>query len=122
TQDSPKWVQVDLGKSLPLDEVRLFPARPVDFADTLGFGFPIRFRVEISDDPSFGSSEALADHTARDFKHLGDDRVSIPAKSKEARYIRVSATRLWERRQDYVFALGEMQIMSGGTNAAFGAD
>jgi hypothetical protein len=36
--DVRKWVQVDLGRSLPLSAVRLVPARPVDFPDTPGFG------------------------------------------------------------------------------------
>jgi hypothetical protein len=51
--DMSQWVQVDLGGVLPLDEVRLAPARPVDFADTIGFGFPVRFKVEASADESF---------------------------------------------------------------------
>ena len=40
--DATKWVQVDLGRSVPLEAIRLFPARPVDFAETPGFGFPAR--------------------------------------------------------------------------------
>ena len=51
--EATAWVQVDLGRSVPIDEVRLVPARPVDFPDTPGFGFPHRFRVEVSDDPGF---------------------------------------------------------------------
>src|SRR5262249_4372965 len=35
--DSVRWVQIDLGAVLPLDEVLLFPARPTDFRDTPGF-------------------------------------------------------------------------------------
>ncbi len=31
-----KWVQVDLGRTVPLDEIHLVPARPTDFADTPG--------------------------------------------------------------------------------------
>ena len=37
--DVTKWVQVDLGREVPLDEVRLFPARPTDFADAPGSGW-----------------------------------------------------------------------------------
>jgi len=119
--DTAKWVQVDLGRSLPLDEVRLIPARPVDFPDTPGFGFPLRFRVEISDDPDFVSREPVADHTVADFKNPGDTALSFPIARKPARYVRVTATKLWERTSDYVFALAEMQVLAGGTNAAFGA-
>ncbi len=56
--DATVWVQVDLGSTVLIDEIRLVPARPTDFPDTPGFGFPIRFRLEISDDPDFRPSRA----------------------------------------------------------------
>ncbi len=118
--DSIKWVQVDLGQSLPLDEVRLIPARPVDFPDTPGFGFPARFRVEISDNADFATSRTIGDHTAADFKNPGDNPVSFSSLQKHARYVRVTATKLWERTSDYVFALAELQALAWGTNAAPG--
>ncbi|MEI7687540.1 MAG: DUF1549 domain-containing protein, partial [Planctomycetota bacterium] len=40
TADVVKWVQIDLGQSMPIEMVRLIPARPIDFPDTPGFGFP----------------------------------------------------------------------------------
>src|SRR5262249_38473707 len=43
--DEAKWVQVDLGRVVPVDAIVLVPARPTDFADTPGFGFPLRYRV-----------------------------------------------------------------------------
>ena len=57
-----KWVQVDLGKSLPIDEVRLVPAWPIDVEDA-GYGFPRRFRVDISDDALFGKYQTILDHS-----------------------------------------------------------
>jgi mono/diheme cytochrome c family protein len=119
--DAVKWVQVDLGQLLPVEEVRLIPARPVDFPDTPGFGFPARFRVEISDSAEFVSATTIADHTAADFKGPGDNPVLFSANKKPARFVRVTATRLWERTSDYVFALAEMQVLANGTNAALGA-
>jgi len=38
-----KVVQVDLVNLAAIDEVRLIPARPTDFPDTPGFGFPSGF-------------------------------------------------------------------------------
>ena len=119
--DTTKWVQVDLGQSVPLDEVRLIPARPVDFPDTPGFGFPVRFRVEVSDNVEFTSAETITSQTAADWKNPGDKPVSFPAQGKQARFVRVTATKLWERTSDYVFALAEMEVLAGGTNAALGA-
>jgi hypothetical protein len=121
-QDRVKWVQIDLGKPLPLEEIRLVPARPVDFPDTPGFGFPVRFRVEASNVPGFAPAEMIADYTGQDFKNVGDNPVSFPAGGKPARFIRVTATRLWERTSDFVFALAELQAFGGGTNAALNAE
>ncbi|OWK43009.1 discoidin domain-containing protein [Fimbriiglobus ruber] len=120
TADVLKWVQVDLGSELQVDEVRLVPARPSDFADRSGFGFPVRFKVEAASDPAFTSSHVLLDATDADFPNPGDGLVVIPG-GVTARYVRVTATKLWERTGDYVFALAELQAYAGGRNAARGA-
>ena len=119
--DQIKWVQIDLGRALPLEEIRMVPARPVDFADTPGFGFPVRFRIELTDEPGLASARQIADHTKEDFPNPGDKPVSFSAEGQSARVVRVTATRLWERTSDFVFALAELQVLAGGTNAALGA-
>jgi hypothetical protein len=119
--DVEKWAQVDLGQELPLDEVRLIPARPTDFPDTPGFGFPVRFRVAVGNDPSFAHAETVADHTAADFPNPGDTPYVLRLDGRKARYVRVTARRLWRRAGDYVFALAELEALSGGRNAARGA-
>ena len=80
TPDVTSWVQVDLGRSMPIEEIRLVPARPVDFADTPGFGFPVRFRVEVSDDPEFGKGRAVAvvDEERPDSRTSRTSRTSSP--------------------------------------------
>jgi signal transduction histidine kinase len=115
-----QWVQVDLGAALPLDEVRLAPARPVDFADTIGFGFPVRFRVETALDEDLTQPVMIADHTGEDFPNPGDRRVVLPARGATGRYVRVTAVKLWprHRRADFVFALAEMEVISRGANVA----
>jgi len=71
--DVGKWVQVDLGQVMPINEVRLVPARPTDFPDTPGFGFPKRFRVETANTDSFSDRNVLADRTHSDFPNPGDN-------------------------------------------------
>ena len=118
---SEKWVQLDLGESLPLDEVRLFAARPQDFPVRSGFGFPVRFRVEASDAPDFTRPVSLREFRDTDCENPGDNPFIIPARGITARYVRVTATRLWLRHDDFVFALGEMQVFSGNENVALKA-
>jgi len=120
--DTLQWVQVDLGESLPLERVRLVPARPVDFPDTPGFGFPVRFRIEVSDEPEFDRPWLLADHTAEDFANPQDQPVEFDAGGRQGRYVRLTATRLWKRLDDYVLALAELEAYSRGRNVALGAD
>jgi hypothetical protein len=122
TPDVDKWVQVDLGQVRPIDEVRLVPARPTDFPDTPGFGFPRRFRVEAAKTDNFSDRSVLADHTKGDFPNPADNPAVIPAKDCSARFIRVTATRLWERTHDFVFALAELQVFSGTNNVTAGAN
>ena len=116
-----QWVQVDLGRVVRLDEVRLVPARPVDFPYTIGFGFPLRFKIEVSDDPAFLESSVVVDQTGQDFPNPGDRRVVWPAGGLCGRYVRVTAEKLWTRRlpDEYVCALAEMEVIAGGVNVAF---
>ncbi len=120
TADHTRWVQVDLGAVVAIDEVWLTPARPVDFRDTPGFGFPARFRVEVSDEPAFRTPRILADHSSKDFVNPGDAPVIVTAKGVKGRYVRVTATKLWKRDNDYVFALAELSVYAAGKNRAAG--
>jgi mono/diheme cytochrome c family protein len=121
TADATKWVQIDLGKPTDITAVRLLPARPTDFPDTPGFGFPLRYKITLSNDENFAKFEALVDHTREDVANPLDEPMSF-AIDKKARYVRLTATKLWKRTNDYVFALGEMQVYGkDDKNIALGA-
>ena len=122
TPDATKWVQIDLGRSVAIDTIRLIPARPVDFPDTPGFGFPARYRLEIDDERDFPHPRIVSDRTAADVANPGDSAVEIPAGRATGRFVRVTATRLWPRTNDYVFALAELQVIADGVNVADGVD
>jgi alpha-L-rhamnosidase len=114
TPDSTEWVQIDLGSSQPVDAVKLWPARPYDFTDTPGFLFPVRFKVEVSDDAALGSATAFSTLTASDFPNPGTQTVDLRGNGK-GRYVRLTVTRLARRdAETCAFALAEMQVLSGG--------
>jgi len=119
--DTALWVQLDLGAAMPIDEIRLVPARPTDFPDTTGFGFPPRFHVELSAEPSFARAERVASGARPDHLNVEDEPYVIRPAGRSARFVRVTASRLWKRRDDYVFALAELEVISGGENRARGA-
>jgi mono/diheme cytochrome c family protein len=119
-QDNAKWVQVDLGVSVKLDRVVLRPCHD-EFNDIgAGFGFPVRFKVEVSDDAAFKTGVAtIADHTTRDFANPGTAPVIVTANGKSGRYIRVTATKLAPRQNDYILALAELEVLdTEGKNRA----
>ena len=113
-----KWVQVDLGRAVPLSTIRLYP---MQHAGKDGFGFPLRFRVEAADTPDFGQTRVLADRSAVDFPNPGLAPISFPAHGITARYVRVTATRLRKRDATvYAFALHRLEVDSNGQDAAAG--
>jgi mono/diheme cytochrome c family protein len=120
--DAAKWVQVDLGAGVKLDRIVLRPCHD-DFNHIgAGFGFPVRFKVELSDDAAFERNVAVvADHTAKDFTNPGMVAVSLPAGGKAGRYVRVTATKLAPRQNDFILALAELQALDAdGKNLAAG--
>jgi hypothetical protein len=116
--DEEKWVQLDLGKSVPVAEVRLRPAYD-DFAGIgAGFGFPLRYRVEGSDDAEFKNGvTTLHDATDRDQANPRTAPVAIAAEGRALRYVRLTATKLAERKDDYMLALAEIEV-SGAADGA----
>ncbi len=119
--DVVKWVQVDLGRTWPMDEIRIIPARPTDFPDTPGFGFPARFRVEVADNADFENATTIADHSTADFANPGDHPYVIRPDQRLARFVRITASRLWLRPDYHIFALGELEVIAEGRNVAEGA-
>ena len=120
--DRAKWVQVDLGRSLPIDRILLVAADEYGFGD---FGFPERYRVEVSDDADFRQPRLLHDGIADDAHRPGRFAVVVDADETAARFVRVTAERLWNRRRsgeplsnDWIFALGELTVVSNGAIAA----
>jgi len=129
-QDAVKWVQVDLGRSVQVVSIVLKPCYDDYGGIGGGFGFPVRFKIEVSDDPEFKTGVTLVwrKHDAtfmHDFPNpglnpfesgtAGDDGVT-------GRFVRVTAVKLAPRKNDYIFALAEMEVYDSktGPNLASG--
>ena len=71
TADATTWVQVDLGESRPIDFVKVYPANEKGFPGRdeyyAGEGFPVRFKIESSNDPDFHNPTLIVDHTDADY-------------------------------------------------------
>ncbi|TAE73677.1 MAG: hypothetical protein EAZ84_12445 [Verrucomicrobia bacterium] len=80
TADAVKWVQVDLGSDTALDSVLIRPQFHNDTSGSgwiPGYGFPLRFKVEISKVADFSTSTVIADHTTADFANPGGSTINI---------------------------------------------
>lgn len=121
-QDDAKWVQVDLGASAKLDRVVLRPCNDDFNSIGAGFGFPIRFKVEVSDDAEFKAATVLVDRTASDFANPGTVPFAARADGKAAGYVRITATKLAPRlASDFILALAELEAYDAeGKNRAAG--
>ena len=109
-----QWVQVDLGESTTgVTGVRLYPASD-DYAGVGdGFGFPVRFEVAVSNDKSFNTKTVILDQTQEDYPNPKLAYVEISHREKSAmRYIRVTATKLAERSNDYILVLSEIAALN----------
>jgi hypothetical protein len=141
------WAQVDLGKSVSIEAIQLFPASERRYPGRdqwyAGEGFPLRFRIDASDDPSFNSSLTIADftqlpilHTESDFPDPQDNITQYAAHGIHARYVRLTATRLRPVKAqptikilhgtepkdspDYTLTLAKMGVLSEGRDVAVG--
>ena len=125
--NTTKWVQVDLGNEVEIHRIVLNPCHD-DFGGIgAGFGFPNRFAVTLHSAEPDVESESTADAmilnaTTADFPNPGLMPVTIDLPSARlARFVRITATKLTERQNDYILAIAEIQVLNkNGVNTALG--
>ncbi|MEY4483970.1 MAG: hypothetical protein RL693_1422 [Verrucomicrobiota bacterium] len=116
------WVQIDLGESRRFDIVALLPAM-VDFQSVMqsAYAFPLRFRLDASDEENFATFTPLMVQTEVDFAITNAAPVIVHTPQAKARYLRLTATKLAEVEGRWTFALSEMMVLGGNRNLALGA-
>jgi hypothetical protein len=121
TAATTKWVQVDLGSAHDIAGITLFPAHPTNdtAGDFPGAGFPVRYRVQVSDDPDFGTATTVVDHTDSGQSNAGTTPVTITA-SVTGRYVRITATVLQCRDTSCTFRLAELGVYGPHPTTTFG--
>ncbi len=111
--DRAKWVQVDLGQPTDITRIVLVPCHDTFNNIGAGFGFPPRYKVEACDDAEFRDSvTVLLDRTAADQPSPGIQPQSFDVPATRGRYVRVTATKLSPRLNDFIMAIAELQVWS----------
>ena len=120
TPNHPEWIEVDLSREHPIDEVVLVPAL---WRDSLkGFqadGFPVTFRI-LAGTTHDRSGTVLAEFNLSENSLQGIAPLVIPVKETMASWVRIEVSRLSRRSYDnkYILQFSEVLIFSGTENVA----
>ena len=114
-----KWVQVELPSEHTVSTVVLHPCHDEFNNIGAGFGFPVRFKIEVADSAAAALSppafRTVLDHTSADFANPGLNPVNATVNAP-VKLIRATATQLAPRSNDFIFALAEIQVLNAAGN------
>ncbi len=113
-------VSVDLGSAVAIDEVRLFPAHPPEFAHSHGYGYPVRYQIELRETANVAPLILTPPPSGNYSGPPGDNVVTLIAGGQIARYIGLTVLEPHVSNGSALLALAEMQVWSGGKNLALG--
>ena len=120
-QEQPQWVQIDLGRSHPIDCVVAVPTHiPAIRNRGEGYGFPLRFRIEVANDPEMADAVTVVDRTAADVENPGLYPLIFRLKPAEGRYLRFTSTRHFPVEEGFIWALEELVVLSGNNRVGVG--
>jgi signal transduction histidine kinase len=115
------WVEIDLGEVRPIDEIRFFPAHPPQFAHSHGYGFPVRYQIELREEDN-DAARILPTPQSGSYNALPGDNVVTIVGAHRARFIRLQVLDPHVSNGAVVLAMAEMQVWSDGKNIATGCD
>ena len=138
--DITTWIQVDLDKSFPIEAIQLFPASERMYPGLdryyAGEGFPLRFKIEASNNSDFSAPMTIADFTQADFPDPKDNITQYAQHGVNGRYVRLTSTRLRAVKAnstegvpmggkpkdspEFTLTLAKMAVVSGGHDVAVG--
>ncbi|MEY5027454.1 MAG: hypothetical protein RLZZ244_2982 [Verrucomicrobiota bacterium] len=114
------WVSVDLGQSYPVDEIRLFPARPPAFSHSINFGFPELYRIELRDTEQDEPLHIMPSESGGYEGAQGNSCSVLLGNGQTARYITLFTIKPQVTNGSGYLSLSELEVWSGNQNVARG--
>lgn len=114
-------IKIDLLKNARIEGVAIFPTRAEENGQSLlGYGFPLQFMVEISNQSDFSQSAIIANYTNQDFSNPGHYPLFIDVPNLEAKYLRMNILKCPVRNKKYELSLSEIMVFENGINICEG--
>ncbi|MEN3944252.1 histidine kinase [Prosthecobacter sp. SYSU 5D2] len=117
TEEDVRWIEISLPETHPVDSIVLVPPlAKAASAVVPGYGFPVRFKLEVFDEN--GAAQTVLDRTEADFPNPGCFPVVARFEPRPVHRVRFTATEPWTVDGPEVLALAEMMVLSGKRNLA----
>ncbi len=118
-EDTADWLQIDLGNERKVDMIALIPVN-LDYRGKSGegYGFPKRFRVEISNQPDMRDAIVLVDRSKADVTNPGRYPLTYEFPPHAGRYVRFTSLKHSFNDGAYFWAMEEWMVMEGNINVA----
>ena len=113
-ETTPDWVQIDFGERHGVTMVALMPVN-LSYRGNAGegYGFPRRFRVEISDHPDMREATVLVDRGGEDVPNPGKYPLVFECGTAAGRYLRFTSLKHFPEDGTYFWALEELFVLRG---------
>jgi len=120
TEEDVRWFELTLKEAASVDSIVLVPplAKGAN-AVVAGFGFPVRFKLEVFDDQDRG--QIVMDQTAADFPNPGCFPIIARFEPRIVKRARFTATEPWSVDGPEILAMAEMLVLAGERNLALDA-
>ncbi|WP_395716784.1 sensor histidine kinase [Prosthecobacter sp.] len=120
TDEYVRWFELTLKESTSVDSIVLVPplAKGAN-AVVAGYGFPVRFKLEVFDEQD--RAHVVLDQTRSDFPNPGCFPVVAHFEPRVIKRARFTATEPWSVDGPEILAMAEMLVLSGDRNLALEA-
>jgi signal transduction histidine kinase len=120
TEEDVRWFELTLKQAAIADRIVLVPplAKAAN-AVVAGYGFPVRFKLEVFDEQD--QPHVVLDQTAADFPNPGCSPIISSFEPQKVKRARFTATEPWSVDGPEILAMAEMLLLHGDHNLALEA-